>query len=984
MIATLSLALVSAVAFQQQADTTYERLIREATTDRQFLPATVAAIPDHPNVPSPLDHFGTIAGAPGVMHRSAELFGYYRALAEASPRVTVQTIGRSEEGREILLVVIAAEPTLARVEDIKSDLAALADPRVTDETAMRRIVARAKPVYYLKGGLHSPEMGPPEMLPELAYRLAVSDDPLIRRIRENVVTIINPVAEPDGRDKQVDWYYRYSKGREEWSDGFPRSSPYWGKYVYHDNNRDGLQISQALSKAVNDVYFAWHPTVMHDLHESVPLLYVSTGTGPYNRNVDPITLAEWQTFANWDVQKATEQGLPGVFTWAFYDGWWPGYSIWVAVNHNGIGRFYETFGNAGADTYLRDLRGQTYAGDSVTSAQWYRPWPATKKVYWSLRNNTNFMQAGVLASLDYTARHASDLLENFWQKSKNSLQRGRTQRPHAFVIPGFAQQRDPRRVAYLVNQLRRHGIEVHRVTEALEAGEAGEAADGENGVSAATADTTTPAPGSFVVKLDQPYRDFAVSLLTTQEYPENAKYPPYDDVSWTLPLLYGVDVKTVDDTAAFSWTGLERIQDTVAYVATAAAAARTGSAALIRYNAQQELAPALYALQARRRNARAFAAETSFAAADTTWPVGTVIVEGASAEDAEWLARTYGLDIVRSVAPQVRRHALDLPRIAIYHTWYSTQDEGWSRYWFDQLGIPYTNIDKDDLKAGNVRRRFDVILVPNAGGDVTRWIHGVDPKWGPMPFTKTNQFPAHGTPDATDDMTGGPGFVGMAELERFADEGGTIITIENAARLLAATGIVRTLSEYSGGSLFHPGSSVRAKARRPDHPIMYGYPDTTHLFRGNGVLWRTALRDRRSIVLQYGTKTLADERDTLVTEILGAAAMPAQVTDSASSASGVEQQGGGAASSASGVEQRGGGAASSASSEGSEGGTYVLSGMVRNSGNIVGHAAIFSLRAGRNDAGRVVVFTFNPLHRYLNHHDAGFVLNAILNWNDLN
>jgi hypothetical protein len=989
MTATTFLASLTAIALQQQPDTAYVRLIREATTDPHFLPATVASIPDHAAVPSPLDHFGTIAGAPGIMHRSAELFAYYRALAAASPRVTVEVIGRTEEGREIVLVVVADEATLDRVDEIKQDLAALADPRVTDEAAMRRIVTRAKPVYYLKGGLHSPEMGPPEMLPELAYRLAVSDDPMIRRIRENVVTIINPVAEPDGRDKQVDWYYRYSKGREEWGDGFPRSSPYWGKYVYHDNNRDGLQISQALSKAVNDVYFAWHPTVMHDLHESVPLLYVSTGTGPYNRNVDPITLAEWQTFANWDVQKATEQGLPGVFTWAFYDGWWPGYSIWVAVNHNGIGRFYETFGNAGADTYLRDLRGQTYAGDSVTSAQWYRPWPATKKVYWSLRNNTNYMQAGVLASLDYTARHAQDLLENFWQKSKNSLERGRTQKPHAFVIAGLAEQRDPRRAAYLINQLMRHGIEVHRIAspEAADAdagerqsGRAGEIIDGENGRTAETAeaaDTTRPAAGSFVVKLDQPYRDFAVSLLTPQDYPENAKYPPYDDVSWTLPLLYGVEVKAVDDTAAFSWTGLDRLQDTVAYIGTATAAT-AASAALVRYTAQQELAPALFALRERRRNARVFAAETSFAAADTTWPVGTVIVEGASAQDAEWLARTYGLEVVRAAVPDVRRHALDLPRIAIYHTWYSTQDEGWARYWFDQLRIPYTNIDKDDLEAGNLRRRFDVILVPNAGGSVTTWIHGVDRKWGPMPFTRTNEFTAHGTPDATDDMTGGPGFAGMAQLERFADEGGTIITIENAARLVAETGIVRTLSEYSGGSLFHPGSSVRVKARRPDHPIMYGYPDTTHVFRGNGVLWRTALRDRGTIVLQYGTKALADERDTVVTEILGSDAMPE--THGGTEA---PRQRADSASSASGAGQGGGGAASPASGEGSGGGTYVLSGMVRNSGNIVGHGAIFSLRAGKDDAGRVVVFTFNPLHRYLNQHDAGFVINAILNWNDL-
>src|SRR3970282_2498262 len=103
---------LSAVQGPQARDTTYERLIREATTDMRFLPASVSTIPDHPTIPSPREHFGTIAGAPGVMHQSAELYGYYRALAVASPRVRVETVGRTEEGRELLLVTIADEATM--------------------------------------------------------------------------------------------------------------------------------------------------------------------------------------------------------------------------------------------------------------------------------------------------------------------------------------------------------------------------------------------------------------------------------------------------------------------------------------------------------------------------------------------------------------------------------------------------------------------------------------------------------------------------------------------------------------------------------------------------------------------------------------------------------------------------------------------------------------------------------------------------------
>ncbi|MBI4408817.1 MAG: peptidase, partial [Gemmatimonadetes bacterium] len=223
-------------------DTVYARLVREATSDPRFLPATVASLPEHATVPSPREHFGTIIGAPGVMHRTGEIYGYYRALAAATPRVRVERVGTTEEGREIVLVIVADERTMAQLDHYRELAARLADPRHLPASELEDLLDHAKPIYYLNGGLHSTEMGSPEMLMELAYRLAVSDAPAVRSVRQGVITLINPVAEPDGRDRQVDWYDRYTRAREEADDGFPRSSPYWGKYVFHDNNRDGLQI----------------------------------------------------------------------------------------------------------------------------------------------------------------------------------------------------------------------------------------------------------------------------------------------------------------------------------------------------------------------------------------------------------------------------------------------------------------------------------------------------------------------------------------------------------------------------------------------------------------------------------------------------------------------------------------------------------------------------------------------------------------------
>lgn len=313
----------------QQPDADYARLVKEYTSDSRFLPASVSSLPTHATIPSPQKYFGTLIGAPGVMHHAEEVYGYFRALAAATPRVKVEKIGATEEGRDIMLVTIADEVTMQKLEAYKRALSRLADPRTVPSTQLEATLDQAKPVYYFNAGLHSPEMGSPEMVMELAYRLAVSDEPNLRKIRDSVITLINPVSEPDGRDKQVDWYLRYTRGRKEYDDGFERSSPYWGKYVLHDNNRDGIQVSQALTRAIYDVFYAWHPLVMHDLHESVPLLYISTGTGPYGENYDPITISEWQLLANNDVTALSAAGLPGVWTWGFFDGWWPGYATFV-------------------------------------------------------------------------------------------------------------------------------------------------------------------------------------------------------------------------------------------------------------------------------------------------------------------------------------------------------------------------------------------------------------------------------------------------------------------------------------------------------------------------------------------------------------------------------------------------------------------------------------------------------------------------------
>lgn len=906
----VSLFLV-AVAHAQQIDETYNRKIKEYTTDPRFLPASVLNLVDHPSIPSPLKHFGEIIGAPGVMHRTSEIYKYYQALAAASPLLRMQQVGTTEEGRAINLVIIGNEESISRLDHYRSQLALLSDPRKVNEPDLEKIIIDSKPVFYLNGGLHSPEMGSPEMLMELAYRLITSEDASIKNIRDKVIVLINPASEPDGRDKQVDWYYRYTKAKTNFEDGFPRSAPYWGKYVYHDNNRDGIQVSQALTKAIFKIYYDWHPTTMLDLHESVPLIYMSTGTGPYNEQIDPIAIGEWQIMANHDITSLAAQGLPGAFDWAFYDGWWPGYGIWVANNHNSVGRFYETFGNAGANTYLRDLSRQRYAGDAVTSREWYRPDPATQQVYWSSRNNTNYMEAAVIAALSYTADNGKMLLKNFYQKGANSIKKGKDEKPRAFVIP--KKQRDPVMAAYLVNQLRAQAIEVHQNQD------------------------------DYVVLLDQPYRNLAVTLLTKQSYPKEAKFPPYDDIAWTLGYLYGVDVNP-QDSVKYNLSDLSLITADVKFVGSVQG---TGRTFVLPYKAQNTVLPALYWLRSQNKNAESIVLDSTAVIDKDTLKAGALVLKNVTTEQARRVANDFGLELkaVYSFSDAKKQHKVNLPRVAIYHTWYNTQDEGWARYTFEQRGIPYISIDKDDLKGGGLRARFDVILVPRARGSAVEFIHGIDTKYGPMPFTKTAEYPSHGTPDATQDMTGGPGFSGIAELKKFVEDGGVLITLDNSTNMAAETGIARALEGYNASGLFHPGSVVQVKARHP-HPVLYGYPEVFHVFRGNGPLFQVDKLDRGMMLLQYGTKPLKDE-EAYNGPIMG---MPDRK-----------------------VEEK-------KNDKPKSEGPYVLSGMVRNEQTIIGHGTIFNVPVGK---GRVIAFTFDPLHRYLNHHDAPLVWNALINWDHL-
>jgi hypothetical protein len=927
LVLGLSVVLLGAVApaGAQGVDTAEagsREAIAAATTEPRFVSPWVASIPASATVPSPTKFLGHIIGAPGELTRTTRIYGYYRALAAATPRVKVETIGQTEEGREILLVIVGDEDSLKSLDKAREDMAALADPRRTDAAALEPILARAKPFYMFHGGLHSTETGSPEMLMELAYRLAVSEEPLIRQIRANVTVLINPVAEPDGRDREVDWFYRYLKGKTDYEHLPPTSAPYWGKYVFHDNNRDGLQRRLALTRATQDAFLRWHPVAVHDLHESIPLLSIWTGTGPYNPNMDPITATEWHAIAFHEVTAMTGFGMPGVWTWGFTEGWAQFYADSVAINHNAIGRGYETFGNATAETVERvlDPESDRYTGKPVTDPDWYRVMPPPRRFRWSLRNNVNYMETGVLAALQYTSLHGKEMMRHFWQRGSNAVRKGETGKPYAIAIPEA--QADRHRLAALLNLVRAHGVEVLRARDAFTVKEG-----------------SYPA-GTYLVRMDQPYRSYALDLLIAQKFPaESAPYDPYDDVGWALPFSFGVEVKTIDDQAVRRVPTLP-VTEAVAY---RGAVAGSGPVFLVKDTGQEGFLAARVGLA----RFRVEAAEKPFTVDDVLYPAGSwVIPAQAGVESAlASAASAWGFDVASAAAaPDVPRHLLDLPRLAVLQAWRDTQAAGWLRMTFDDEKIPYTLIMDEDVRRGGLRERFDVIVYPETRSGLKEIVTGIDTRFSPLAYTKTAEFPTHGIPTSSTDITGGFTWRGIGEIETFVRRGGVLITLGNASTLPLDGGIARDVQRARTKSLYTPGSELRVRIRRPEHPITYGYPEITSVFRENWPVYRVRRADRGRVVMQWGTKPAKDEE-------------PQEADDDGDEAS--------------------------AAPEGKKKDdvpALVVSGGVRAGEELQGAPALLDIPTGE---GRVVAFGFDPIHRGLTLSDFRFLWNAILNWNDL-
>ncbi len=944
----LLLMLPSTTFAQQPIDSAYSRIIRELTpTDPRwkFTTELVETLPASPTVPTPLEVLGYVPGTLGRLSYVADINKYFRAVANAAPgRTRLVSMGLSDEGRETIALFVADEQSIARLDEHRTKLARLADPRGLPGAERNALIKEAKPIYWLSGSIHSPEAGSPEMLMELAYRMVVDESPMMQSIRANVITMITPVTEVDGRDRQVD-VAKLSRSLKLGNSGVPLV--YWGKYTAHDNNRDGMVMSQKLTQNFVRGFLQWKPVVVHDLHESVPFLYTSTGTGPYNDEYDPIVIDEWHTLAYQEITELTRRGLPGVWTHSFYDGWAPNYTLLAVANlHNSIGRFYETYTSSNAGCLTVNLQA------SALERTWDRPNPPVNGVRWCIRNNINYQQSGVLIALKYVGDHRETFLENYVAKAERMIQRGKTSAPYAFVIPRG--QRHATEAADLVNLFRAQGAEVHVATAdyALSTGPARQSSPtpvtGSPDVVALVrrdslregpADTTgtKAAPttrssvtmvrtGDWIVRLDQPYSATVRTLLAIQKYKADDP-PPYDDTGWTLDELRHVETIKVADSSIFS----RPMQLLTADAVVTGTVGGSFPTVLVKHLGDWRSA----VLPWKIAPGKVSVAEAAFTSNGTGYPAGTFIIDDVSEKTRNTIA-ALGLNGTSASGVSVRRHSVTLPRIALMHSWLETQNEGWIRFAFDQMGIPYTYISDQSIRKPGALDKFDVVMFPHVSGSGTALLNGRPMVGPPIPWKKTETTPNLDKWDQTDDIRPGMGLDGAANLRRFVERGGLLITTGNSTRLPIDVGFTTSVSIPATTRLQARGGIYRAQVVESGSPIMYGYDTKTFpVYFNQSPLMSVAARD--TVRAEGVDQSIMDQREGMRAKVI------LRYHEKADS--------------------------------------LLVSGLLVAGEEMAGRAAVVDAPVG---SGHVVMFGMRPLWRWESQGSFAMAVNAIANWKSLN
>ena len=736
---------------------------------------------------SPEEFFGHPMGADRQLVDYHQIRAYFDHLDEASGRVSVTMIGETTLGEEMIMAIVTSESNMANLDRYREISRRLSDPRGLSPEEARQLSQEGKVIVLMTHGLHASEIGMSQGVLESTYKLAVGDTPFdAEEVLNDVILLMIPVANPDGQLMITNWYREYLGTRYE---GGPMPWLYH-HYAGHDNNRDGIANNLVETRAISRVlWHDWFPQIYDDPHQmgkNNARMFVPQFMDPADPNIHPLIFSGIGLIGANMAHDLQKEGFKGVVHDAmFASAWWKGTLTSNAMVHNTTGLFTELASvNIATPVYVDPNEiPEFYAQKSLRLTD---PWPGG---WWRLRDIVDYLLNSTMSLVEIASLHKEDWLYNYYQMGRDAVEAPRPGDPFAFVIP--AQQRDFPTALRTIEMLQFGGAEIHRAAEAFVAG-----------------GMTFP-DGSFVIPTAQPYRPYVLNMLGERRYPGGVPRVLQDNASHALPMQMGVAFNQIDEPFEAS---LELLTD-VPYPSAMA----PPSTPYVVLDAAENAAFAV-AIALLQENADIYRATGSIDGDGFQVPAGSFIVSNSPRVQEslpglleEWHASVHGLADMNGIESV----ALRLPRVGLYQSWRSNMDEGWTRFVFDDFGIPFTTLHNEDVR-GNLNGRYDVIVFANENPSVIKT--GLAEPGTTAYANAIGAYPP--------EYDGGIGDEGIQALEAFVADGGILVALDNAGPLFAREfnlPVRNSLAGLAESEFFVPTSLLRLQVDNTA-PIGYGMP----------------------------------------------------------------------------------------------------------------------------------------------------------------
>jgi hypothetical protein len=717
---------------------------------------------------SPEQFLGFRVGTDKKLVRWDKILEYFDKTAASSDRVRVRDLGKTTNGNRFVLLEISSGGTLRNLDRYKALERKLYFQNGAPTEAERAEIFRdGKSVVMITASVHATEIGATQMVLELVHRLATEDSPQVKKILDNTILLLVPCLNPDGQIMITDWYNK--------NVGTPfEPSPLPGvyhPYAGHDNNRDMYMFELKESQMTAKVLWQdWMPSIWLDEHQqgsSGARIFVMPATDPINPNVHPL-IYRWNNIMGQSQAAALEaEGKEGIIYNSTYTNFWEGAMAWSGWWHNQIGLLTEV-ASARIATPIEQKRPEpggeaapepTGRGaieaerrrqfehpndplpaprDLNSRTEYPRPW---KGGTWRLRDIVDYELTATMALLDTAAGARETILRQVYAINQDTLDKGAKgeigdgkAKLYAILIPHPHNYE----AIELVDKLRTGGVEVHRAAAEFEA------------------DGKSYAEGTFVVPMNQVFARYAKDMLEKQTYPEVKRSPtapaeaPYDISGWSLGMQLGAETVMMSKPLPKDLK-LEKLAATPKFPLT------------IVNEEKERISFAYEGAESAVLVNRMLKGGARLAFQDA--PEGSRIVAERISPDAAALA-TKGFSVIETagkVSP-ARLFPIRAPRVAMYQSWTSNMDEGWTRLVFDRYEFPYKTLHNADVQAGKLHEKFDVLILPDQR-----------PKYIMEGLNYSSIRPEY---------KGGIGDKGMAAIREFLRAGGTLIAMGDATDLV--------------------------------------------------------------------------------------------------------------------------------------------------------------------------------------------------------